>query len=389
MSGPLKGITILDLSRDVPGSYACMILGDMGASVIKVESPNGSAERSSPAFHLWNRGKKSLALDYRHTQGQKVLEKLIEKADVLVETFLPQEVREQNLEYAGLSQLNPRLIYCALPPFGDSGPLSSKPADSGIVDAYAGVYGDQGGPDSEPVFIHLPISHYATAMMASYAISTALFARETTGKGQKIELPWYSGTLAVEAHLLISGTEALTDFKRQRNQLGSNPVYRLYQCQDGWLFLACGNSVFWNKLCIALEMEYLTADERFLDAPWGIPLEHHKAMTSIMEPIFRENTLSYWLDLLGSYGIPTAPVRSREEYYSHPQVVHNGILVDVDDPVLGATKQPGVFVTMSKTPGDVHGPAPQEGQHTKEILLDIGYSGGQIAEMESSGVVKT
>ena len=389
MTGPLKDVTILDLSRDVPGAYACMLLGDMGASVVKVEPPAGSPERSRPAFRLWNRGKQSLALDYAHAAGRDAFNRLVERADVLVETFLPKEVRSMNLSHEALSQVNPRLIYCALPPFGDSGPLSDLPADAGVVDAYAGVYGDQGGLDFSPIFIHLPISYYATGMMASFAISSALFVRETTGQGQKVEMPWYSGALAVEAHLLMTGNEALNVYKRKRNQLGSSPVYRLYQCQDGWLVVACGNSVLWDKLCVALELEHLTADERLLDAPWGIPIEYHQEVISMLEPIFRTKTVAHWLELLDAYGVPVARVLTRDEYYDHPQMVHNGVFTEVQDQVLGPTVQPGVFIEMSETPGSVRGAAPSLGQHTREVLRDAGYPDDEIDELKALGVVET
>lgn len=388
MTGPLEDITILDLSCDVPGAYACMLLGDMGARVIKAALAPWDAGAVSPAFRLWDRGKQSVALDYSKSEGRNVLNALVQRADVLVETFRPEEVQALKIEYEVLKDLNPRLVYCALPPFGDQGPLSNLPADSGVIDAHAGVYGDQGGPGLPPVFIHLPISYYSTAMMATYAISTALFARELTGQGQKIELSWYSSIMAVQSHLSISGTEAMTRYRQQRNQLGSNPLYRLYKAQDGWFFLACGHNVFWNKLCIALGLEHLTADDRLQDAPWAIPMEHHSELVTLLEGIFREKPRGHWLGLLKGYGIPAGPVKSRSEFMDHPQVIHNGVLVDVDDPVLGKTTQMGVLIQMEVTPGSVTGPAPLLGQHTEEILGWLGYSLDEVLALERDDVIK-
>ena len=387
MAGPLEDVTVLDLSRDTPGSYACMLLGDMGATVLKIEPVHGHLGRSSPAFYLWNRGRKSVALDYQRPEGRKVLERLIKDADVLVETFLSREVEEHRLGYEALEEINPRLIYCALPPFGDTGPLADKPADDGVINAYAGVYGNQGGLDAPPVFVHLPIASYGTAMMAAYAVSVALFARELTGQGQKVEVPWYSGAMAMQSHLVVKGPQISLTQRRQRNQLGVNPVYRLYRCKDDWMFLACGNNTFWNKLCIALGMEALTEDPRFLDAPWGIPPEYQGFLSSLLEDIFRENSRAYWLDLLTSYGITVAPVETRSQFVDHPQVGHNHMMVKMDDPVVGQTQQMGISIAMYRTPSKFSGPAPYPGQHTREVLSSLGYTLKEVQAMVSSGTI--
>ena len=164
MHGALEGIRIIDLCRDMAGSYACMLLGDMGAEVIKVEPVGGDAMRREPEFHLWNRGRRSLALDFQSHEGRDVFERLVSQSDVLVETFLAKEAHELGLDYDTLSAINPKLIYCAMPPFGDSGPLADFPADEGIVAAYSGIYGDQGGGGGfPPIFVHLPFVSYGTA----------------------------------------------------------------------------------------------------------------------------------------------------------------------------------------------------------------------------------
>ena len=388
MSGALDGIKIVDLCRDLAGSYACMLLGDMGAEVTKVEAVDGDPSRTDPAFQLWNRGRRSVAMDIRTAEGRTVLERLVARSDVLVETFPPGEARDLAIDYDTLSPLNPRLVYCALPPFGESGPLVDLPADDGVVSAYAGLYGDQGGEGQPPVFVHLPIASYGTAFMATLAISSALYTREMDGQGQKVEVPWYGGNLAMQSGTIITGPNVWHWARGIRGQQGANPCYRLYQCQDEWLFIACGTVTFWHKLCIAFGIEHMVEDPRFEDAPWNISPEHREALSSIIEEALREKPRSYWLDYLAANDVPCAPAETRERFVDDPQVKHNEILAEIDDPVLGDTIQMGLPVRLYETPGAVGAPAPRLGQHTGETLSLLGYSPHQARSLADQGVIK-
>ena len=389
MPGPLDGLKIVDICRDLAGSYACMLLGDMGAQVIKVEPVDGDPFRSDASFHLWNRGRLSLAADIQTVEGHDVLGRLVTRCDVLVETYLSREARALAIEYDTLALVNPRLIYCAIPPFGESGPLADLPSDDGVVNAYAGVYGDQGGEGNPPIFVHLPIASYGTAILAAFAVSIALYAREMSGQGQKIEVPWYAGAVAMQSGSVVTGPDITYYWARGvRSQLGINPVYRLYECQDGWLFLACGNTVFWNKLCIAMGTERLLEDPRFEDAPWNIPMEHRESLSSLLGNAFREKPVAYWLKHLTQHDIPCTAVETREQFALHPQVKHNGILVETDNPLLGRIVQMGLPVNLHETPGGVGGPAPMPGQHTGEIMAWLGYSSHQVDDLSRQGVIK-
>jgi CoA:oxalate CoA-transferase len=389
MPGAIEGVRVLDLSRDMAGSYACMLLGDMGAEVIRVEPVEGDPQRSEPTFQFWNRGRRSLALDIHSVDGRRVLERLIAMSDALVETFLAKEVRLLYLDYGTLSAINPQLIYCAVPPFGDTGPMAHLPANDGVVSAYTGIYGDQGGGEGlPPVFVQLPFVSYGAAFLAAFGVASALYTREMDGLGQKIEVPWYAGSIAMQSGSVVAGPNVTYWARGVRGQQGANPVYRLYRCQDDWLFIACGNVIFWNKLTIALGIEHLLEDPRYENAPWNIPLEHRQYLSDLIGGMLADKPRAYWLEYLESYDIPCAPIMTREQFVQHPQAVHNQMFVEIDDPVLGLTRQIGVPVKLSETPGEVGGPAPALGQDTQAILAELGYSAGDIGEMAARGIIK-
>lgn len=378
---------MLDLSREIAGPYTCMFLGDMGARVIKVEPPGGSPERRDPRFFLWNRGKETVTLNLESSEGQAVVRRLIARVDVVVVDWLPAYARSLGLDYDSLRGLNPRLIYCAIPPYPEDGPLGSTPGDTYSVAASMGIVGDQGGGDS-PVFVCLPLASYGAAFTACFAVSSALFVREMEGTGQKVEVSLVHGAVAMQAASLVSGPNLRPRGSaiRQGIRVGI-PIYRLFQAQEGWFFLACGNNTFWNKLCIALGKEELVEDERFRDAPWGIPPEHYDGLSDILEPVFLQKPADYWVRFLAERDIPCALVQTRETYIRHPQVGVNRMMQPVEDSTLGMTLQPGVPVWMHGAPGGVPGGTARAGQHTDAVLREAGYSEEGIAALRGRGVV--
>ena len=388
MPGPLEGIEVLDISRDLPGTYACMLLGDMGAEVTKVESPDGDPLRSEPSFRFWNRGRGSVAVSIESPHGRQVLERLIAASDVLVETFRPGEARELALDFDTVAPLNPGLVYCALPPFGETGPMADLPADDGVVSSFAGVYGDQGGEGQDPMFVYMPVVSYGAAFLATFAVASALYAREMSGYGQKVEAPWYAGAAAMQSGSIVAGPNVTYWARRNPSRFGANPAYSLYRCQDDWLFIACGNTVFWNKLCIALSMEHLVEDPRFEDAPWNIPIEHRQGLWTTIGETLKQKPRAHWLEYFSVYDVPCAPAEPRERFFDHPQVRHNQIFVEVDDPVLGKTIQMGLPVKFLGSPGAVGTPAPGIGENTGEVLARLGYTEPQIASMADLGVIR-
>ena len=388
MSSVLEGLSLVDLATGIAGPYAAMLLAEMGADCIKVEPREGDQARGLPGFAVWNRSKRGITADPATDGGREVIQRLAERADILVESFSPAQARRFGLDYDSLAQANPGLVYCAIPPFGEKGPLAEKPADEYVVSAFAGIMAGQGSIGWPPVYVTLPLASYSAAFMSAYGAAAALFVRETSGVGQKVEVSLLAGALGMQSGGFVR-SETIRQFTTgQPMQQGIGPVYRLYQCQDDWLILACGNQNFWNKLCIALDRLDLASDPRFENAPWAIPdPESVLALTEIMTATFRQQPRAHWIRLLNKADVPCAPVNRREEFMEDAQVLHNRMMVDIDDPALGATRQMGVPVTLTDNPGAIKGPAPRLGEHTSQILGELGYSEIAIQRLVEDGAV--
>ena len=388
MKPVLDGITIVDISTGIAGPYAAMMMTDQGAGCVKIEPVNGDPARSLPGFHVWNRGKKSVTLNLETPEGRQVLYRLLKKADVLIESYNPGQAKNLGLDYQSLSKLNPRLIYCAVPPFGEKGPLSEKPANEGVVAAWGGLMAGQGGLGGSPIFLTIPIASYGTTFLVACGVATALFIRQTSGIGQKVEVPVLSGALIMQAGSYIK-SEMVTPVPTGRNvQQGVTSAYRLYKCRDTWMMLACGNQTFFNKLCITLGREDLVADPRFENAPWGIVQKDNlNALTAILGDIFRREPREHWLQLLSDADVPCAPVATCEEFMEDPQVQTNQMIVSLQDPQVGEIRQMGIPLTLTENPTIIKGPAPLLGQHTDEVLNEFGYSADELVKLRSKGII--
>ncbi|GBD10677.1 Succinyl-CoA--L-malate CoA-transferase beta subunit [bacterium HR23] len=367
----LEGLLVVDLGRALAPRYASMLLGDMGARVVRIE------QGEPPPAGLWHpllarffdRGKESALLDLHTPQGRDTLLGLLARAHVLLHDLPQPEAQALGLTGAVLAQRFPHLIVCRMPPFPWGWPQAHAPADDGVVSAWTGIYGDQGGVGNPPAFVYLPLPSYGAALNGVIAVTSALLARLRSGRGQEVEVSLVDGSLALQTGTIVGGPKVRPPAGGRRSPQGINPIYRLYEGSDGeWFFLACGNTTFWNKLCIALERPEWTADPRLADAPWGLPQDAYEPLTTTLAHIFRQKPRAYWLDLLRRHDIPCAPALTREEFLQHPQVAHNHILTTVEDPLLGTTRQMGVPLFLSHTPGRVKGPAPLPGQHTLQLL---------------------
>ena len=388
MESVLSGYTVLDLSRDMAGAYACMLLGDMGASVIKVETPDAPDWRGDAPFHHWNRGKRSVALDLSVEGARGAFEAIVKSADVVVEDYLPREARERGLDYESLERLNPSLVYCAIPPFGEEGPLADKPANDGVIAAYSALMGNQNGPKGMPEYSTVPGPSCGTAFLAAYAITSALYVRETEGIGQKIEVPLLNGSVTMQGSGFIRGPGLGDPEGPERDPRGVKPAYRLYQCSDGkWIFIACGNDTFWGKLCIALDMEEFTVNPRFRDAPWSFTPEDHEAVKKIIGDKIGKESQAYWVQYFDEHDVPAAPADSRDDFLVDPQVLSDNILLHIDDPMLGIMTQLGPPVKVAGLNGSVPAPAPGLGEHGVDVLSGLGYGEAECARLVKSGAL--
>ena len=387
MSGVLDGITVLDLSRDIAGPYACMLLGTMGARVIKIEPPGGSIERSDTRFFLWNRGKELVTVDMESTQGREVVRRLATRADVLVIDRVPEEARSLGLDFDSLRELNNRLIYCSIPAYPEGSPWENAPGDAYTAAAATGLMADRGAAGS-PEMLYLPVAAYGSAFTSCFAISSALLVREMDGIGQKVEVSLQQGAMAMQTAGFTTGQAFHPRGASFRQGISVGiPVYRLFHASEGWFFMACGNNTFFNKLCIALGLEGLADDERFRDAPWGMASEDYDALADILEPIFLAKPVEHWVQFLTEHDIPCGAVQERDVFIHHPQIAVNEMMRPLEDPTLGATLQPGVPVWMHGQPGTLPGPTALSGAHTESVLAELGYSEGEVSDLGGRGVV--
>jgi len=364
----LNGLRVLELAQGIAGQYLGQLLADQGADVLKVEPPAGGDYRRCPQFHVWNRGKRSATADASTEAGRDYLRALAVRADVLVSDLPAGEAEARRLDYGSLSVDNRGLVYAWLPPYGESGPFAQTPGDDALASALGGMYAAQPSLNGEPVMITIPIASYTAALLAASGVCSALFARERDGAGQQVTVSWLSGVLSQGSATIIRRLDGETPV-RPRHPQGALPVYKLYRASDDWLFIACGNNVFFNKLCIALGRPDLAADERFAAAPWGlINPGHMRELTEIIAPIIAARPRDYWLQFLQANDVPCAPVLERRDYINHPQVIHNGLRLTLDDPELGHVIMAGPPLSFPQSAPAAIRPAPALGEHSASAL---------------------
>ena len=375
---PLEGIRVVDLTSYIAGSYAAMQLADMGADVVKVESLEGDSFRELPGFFGWNRGKRSIALNLKTPEGRAIVETLATRGDVFMENMRPGVADRLGVGHGHLSSLNPRLVYCSVTAFGSTGPGTERPGFDPIFQALGGLMTLQGfgGP---PQYLRTAPTDYYTAALATQGILAALFARERTGRGQRLETSLLRGVLALQAGVAV-------DYPSKPTLIRDNPTYRLYQAGDGaWFFLAVGNQAFWTKLCTALDMEDLAADPRF--ASWLLRLQNNQALLPLIEETFKSAPRAHWLERLAKHDIPVAPVQTVAEFMEHPAVRHHDLVHEYEHPEVGRLRMMGQPLVFDDTPTRDPGPPPTLGQHTGEILTELGYSGAAIADLRQRRVL--
>lgn len=386
MQPALEGIKVLDLGYYIAGPYTSMLLGDQGAEVIKVERPEGDPGRQLSGFVVWNRGKRSITIDLKQKQGQKIAQELARRCDILIQNFRPGVAEKLGVDYETLSQLNPRLIYCAISGYGEQGPYRDKPGWDPLVSSYAALYSDQPGLGEPPTFFVLPLASYYAAFMAAFSSVTALYVQEITGRGQKIEMPLLNAITLVQTSSLLD-FEGKIRFSSWTSR-GPLPLYHLYQAKDGlWFFLALGNYGFFTKFALAVGHEEWLTDPLFEGAPFLIRPPQSYEVERIMEGIFTTKTREEWLEFFRQQDIPCAPAKRVDEFLDDPQVAANEMVVELEDPNVGTVRQMGIPVKLPLTPGKLKGPSPLPGEHTEEILGELGYSSDKVSELRKQKIV--
>jgi len=394
--GPLAGVKVLDLTRVLAGPYCTMFLGDLGAEVVKIEQPEvGDDTRAwgppfvggeSAYFLCINRNKKSVTLDLKSNQAVGLLRRLAEGADVLVENFRPGTMERLGLGERELRAVNPRLIYASLSGFGADGPMKDWPGYDLIIQAWGGLMSVTGMPDGEPTKVGVAIVDIVAGLMLGKAILAALFARERTGVGQKLETSLLEAEVAC---LINAGSNYLVGGVvpgRWGNAHPSIVPYQSFKSRDSYLVIGVAGEAIWRRFCQAIGMAGLADDPRFARNPQRV--EHRGELIDILTEIFLQRDTAAWVTLLIDAGVPCAPVQTIDQVFLAPQVIAREMVVEVPHPTAGTIRMAGLPVKFSGTPASIRLAPPLLGQHTAEVLRSwLRLDDSAIDDLKSKGVI--
>ena len=392
---PLAGVRVLDLGRHLAGPTCAMLLGDLGADVIKIEKPDvGEDGRAAgppffdgiSAFFLSaNRNKRSFTLDFKRPEGQELFRRLAETADVVVDNFRPGVMDALGIGYEATSARNPRIIYCSISGFGADGPFADRPGLDQIIQGVSGLMSVTGFAGEEPVRVGIPIADLLTGLYAAYGVLAALQARERTGRGQIVNtslLEAMVGTMGFQAVRYLNGAGVPPP---AGNHHPINAPYGVFRAKDGYLTLGATGEKRWPKFCELLDAQEWLDDPRFQTN--GGRYENRLVLAKLINEKLQARTIDEWERFFNEAGIPAGPVNTMDGALNHPQVRHRHMVVERPHPVLGTVNLLGLPVKFSDTPGDVHRIPPGLGEHTDEIAREIGLSEDDLCHLRAAGII--
>ena len=383
----LEGLRVLDLSRVLAGPFSTMVLGDLGAEIIKIEQPGvGDDSRAfgpfigeeSSYFMSLNRGKKSITLNLKDDADRAIFIDLVKESDIVVENYRPGTMAKLGFEYEDLKKINPRIIYAAISGFGHSGPYSTRPAYDMIVQAMGGIMSITGEPGQAPVRVGSSIGDITAGIFGTVGILAAVEARHKTGEGQKVDVAMLDCQVAILenaiARYLVNGEVPVPLGSRHP----SISPFQAFPTKDYYVIMSAGNDALWAKLCNVMGTPELITDSRF--ATNRDRNDNVEVLAEIIGKISVTKTTAEWMDVLEKGGLPVGPINTIDKVVHDPQVEAREMIVEVEHPVAGKMKFAGNPIKLSATPGEVTVPAPTLGQHTDIILKDLlGWSEDQIA----------
>ena len=397
MAGPLEGIRVVDLSRIVVGPYCTMVLGDMGADVIKIEIPQiGDETRmwgppfigGESAYYLsLNKNKRSLTLDFKKEKGKEILRRLLAVSDVLVENYRMGTLDKVGFGYNAVRKINPRIIYCSITGYGPTGPMAHEVGVDVVVAAEAGLIGITGEPGRPPSKVGVAITDVITALFAQGAISNALLYREKTGKGQKLDLSLFESQVATLFNLSQSYLTTGDIPKRWGLAHASIVPYQGFRTKDNeYIMVTVTSEKMWKSFCGVMGIQELTQDPRFDENKKRV-INREKLVPLIAEKIAGGDS-DTWVSKFRSVGIPCGRINTMDRVFAHPQIQPRNMLEELDHPTARKIKLIGVPVKYSETPGSVRLPPPLLGQHNDQILSDLlGYKKEDIDALRDQQVI--
>ncbi|HEY6213772.1 MAG TPA: CoA transferase [Vicinamibacterales bacterium] len=404
---PLESITVLDLTRVLSGPYCTMLLADMGARVIKIEQPGkgddtrawgppflyptghkpaggGPEEGGESAYFLSiNRNKESVTLDFKHPDGRAALDRLIAKADVVVENFRPGTLKKIGLDYESLAATHPRLVYASISGFGQTGPRSKEPGYDAVIQGEGGLMSLTGAADGPPYRLGVAIADIVSGMFAAYGVVVALLARERTGRGQQVDLAMLDAVAALLTYQ--AGNYFASGHVPQRlgNRHPSIVPYETFAASDGEFVLAVGNDDLWRRFCTVARF---ADDGRFATNRQRVTA--YDELRPLIAAALAKQTRQYWIERLTAAGVPCGSVRNLREVFDDAQLAAREMIARIAHPTIGSLQVLGVPVKLSATPGEIRSAPPLVGQHTDAVLrTDAGLDDAAIARLRSLKVV--
>ncbi|XP_062423900.1 succinate--hydroxymethylglutarate CoA-transferase [Rhea pennata] len=393
---PLDGVKILDLTRVLAGPFATMNLGDLGAEVIKVERPGAGddarawgppfAGTESVYYLSVNRNKKSIAVNMKHPKGTKLVRELAAVSDVFVENYIPGKLTEMGLGYEDIKKIAPHIVYCSITGYGQTGPMVQRGGYDSIAAAVSGLMHITGHEDGEPVRSGVAMTDLATGLYTYGAIMAGLLQRYKTGKGLHIDCNLLSSQVACLTHVAANYLNCKIEAKRWGTAHGSIVPYQAFKTKDGYIVVGAGNDQQFVTVCKILNLPEVSKDSRYKTNT--LRVQNRKELIEILSTRFSEKTTIKWLQLFEGSGVPYGPINNMQQVFSDPQVLHNGLIMEMNHPTAGRIAVPGPAVRYSEFSVSQAKPPPLVGQHTVEILKGIlGYKDAAIEELLSTGAV--
>lgn len=396
MQRPLAGTVVVDLSQNVAGPFGTMILGDLGATVIKIERPDrGDDTRQwasvvngeSTSFLGLNRNKKSVAVNIRHPAGREIVEKLAAKADVFVESMRPGKIEEIGLGWKKLSQLNPKLIYVSLSAFGRTGPMGGRPGYDTLLQAYSGIMEITGTPEGEPVRVGTPLIDLGTGMWLAIGTLAAIITQKLTGRGQRVQPSLLQTAVGYLPHQIAEYT---VTGKMPPGKLGTAAYavapYQAFKAKDGYIVIGALNDGLYRRICQVLQRPELAEDPRFKTN--SLRVENQKQLETLFNEALQARTVEEWLQAFEEAGVPATPIQNIAQIAQDKQVRHLGLVRPLPHPKIPHLEVVGLPVTFPDMEPREDTPAPLLGQHTLEVLTGLGYDEPALRRLESEGVVR-
>jgi crotonobetainyl-CoA:carnitine CoA-transferase CaiB-like acyl-CoA transferase len=400
---PLEELRVLDISRALAGPYCAMMLGDLGADVIKVEMPGrGDESRSwgppfvgkpyssypgeSAYFMAMNRNKRSLTVDLKSSEGQEIIKRLACISDIFVENFRTGVMDKLGLGYEDLHTINPHLIYCSISGYGRTGPYAERPGYDFILQAEGGIMGITGPVEGPPYRVGVSIVDLTTGMFASTAILAALHWREVSGEGQLIDLSLLETSAALLANVASNYLVGSVEPSRMGNAHFNIAPYEVFRAHDRWFTLGALNVRQWERLCDVVGHPELKDDSRF--ATNQDRVANRDVLAQLLNEVFAIKDASFWLVKLEQAEIPCGPINTIQDVFNHPQSASREMKLEIEHPTAGVIGFPGFPYKMSRTPAELHRPPPLLGEHTEEILTKLlGYSCEQVFLLRDREVI--